>query len=181
MLFSNLLIAIAVTTLWPLGLLGVLAACAWLERRTLLPEEIVPRRIRQMESKPPEAVEAMVLEETAQVVAAYWSSTGRPLPAGGASETNGRPSDDETNGRPSDDLDAARPVPVQQRQLHGGLWPADAWRPPEPDQPAQATPSPAAPGQPVPAVEAQAQRAVPGRAARSAMRRKPTRGRHERR
>ncbi|HEV8651428.1 MAG TPA: hypothetical protein VG276_19030 [Actinomycetes bacterium] len=129
MLFSNLLVAIAVTTLWPLGLLGVLAACAWLERRTLIPEEIVPRRIRRMETKPPEEVEAMVLQETAHVVAAYWSSTGRPPPTGNAPEANG--------GRRSDELEAARPVPVQ--------------------------------------------RAFPGRAARAAMRRKPTRGRHERR
>jgi hypothetical protein len=81
MLFSNLLVAIALTVLFPLGLMGMLAASAWLERRTLATEEVVPRRLRRMERKPPEAVEAMVLEETAQVVAQYWSATGRPSPS----------------------------------------------------------------------------------------------------
>jgi hypothetical protein len=78
MLFSNLLVALALTVLFPLGLMGVLAAGEWLERRTLATEEVVPRRLRRMDSKPPEAVEAMVLEETAHVVAQYWSATGRP-------------------------------------------------------------------------------------------------------
>jgi hypothetical protein len=35
MLFSNLLVAIALTVLFPLGLMGMLAAGEWLERRTL--------------------------------------------------------------------------------------------------------------------------------------------------
>ena len=65
MLFSNLLVAIALTVLFPLGLMGLLAAGEWLERRTLATEE----------------VEAMVLEETAHVVAQYWSATGRSAPA----------------------------------------------------------------------------------------------------
>jgi hypothetical protein len=78
MLFSNLLVALALTVLFPLGLMGMLAAGEWLERRTLATEEVVPRRLRRMASKPPEAVEAMVLEETAHVVAQYWSATGRP-------------------------------------------------------------------------------------------------------
>jgi hypothetical protein len=78
MLFSNLLVALALTVLFPLGLMGVLAAGEWLERRTLATEEVLPRRLRHMDSKPPEAVEAMVLEETAHVVAQYWSATGRP-------------------------------------------------------------------------------------------------------
>ena len=78
MLFSNLLVAIALTVLFPLGLMGMLAASEWLERRTLATEEVLPRRLRRMERKPPEAVEAMVLEETAHVVAQYWSATGRP-------------------------------------------------------------------------------------------------------
>jgi hypothetical protein len=96
MLFSNLLVAIALTVLFPLGLMGMLAAGEWLERRTLAAEEVVPRRLRRMDSKPPEAVEAMVLEETAHVVAQYWSATGRPaseVPApevpAPASEANG--------------------------------------------------------------------------------------------
>jgi len=80
MLFSNLLVALALTVLFPLGLMGVLAASEWLERRTLAAEEVLPRRLRRMDGKPPEAVEAMVLEETAHVVAQYWSATGRPAP-----------------------------------------------------------------------------------------------------
>jgi len=98
MLFSNLLVAIALTVLFPLGLMGVLAASEWLERRTLAAEEILPRRLRRMDGKPPEEVEAMVLEETAQVVAQYWSATGRSAsdaPAAGA-PSNGPPS----NGAP---------------------------------------------------------------------------------
>jgi hypothetical protein len=78
MLFSNLLVALALTVLFPLGLMGMLAASEWLERRTLAAEEILPRRLQRMDGKPPEAVEAMVLEETAHVVAQYWSATGRP-------------------------------------------------------------------------------------------------------
>jgi len=93
MLFSNLLVAIALTVLFPLGLMGMLAAGEWLERRTLATEEVVPRRLRRMESQPPEAVEAMVLEETAHVVAQYWSATGRPASGpdgpGSAPATNG--------------------------------------------------------------------------------------------
>jgi hypothetical protein len=81
MLFSNLLVAIALTVLFPLGLMGLLAAGEWLERRTLATEEVMPRRLRRMDSKPPEEVEAMVLEETAHVVAQYWSATGRPASA----------------------------------------------------------------------------------------------------
>jgi hypothetical protein len=81
MLFSNLLVAIALTVLFPLGLMGLLAASEWLERRTLATEEVVPRRLRRMDAQPPEAVEAMVLEETAHVVAQYWSATGRSAPA----------------------------------------------------------------------------------------------------
>ena len=89
MLFSNLLVAIALTVLFPLGLMGMLAASEWLERRTLAAEEVVPRRLRRMASKPPEAVEAMVLEETAHVVAQYWSATGRPAPDPQAAHPNG--------------------------------------------------------------------------------------------
>jgi hypothetical protein len=80
MLFSNLLVAIGLTVLFPLGLMGLLAAGEWLERRTLAAEEVVPRRLRRMDTQPPEAVEAMVLQETAHVVAEYWSATGRPAP-----------------------------------------------------------------------------------------------------
>jgi hypothetical protein len=79
--FSNLLVAIALTVLFPLGLMGMLAAGEWLERRTLATEEVLPRRLRRMDAQPPEEVEAMVLEETAHVVAQYWSATGRPASA----------------------------------------------------------------------------------------------------
>jgi hypothetical protein len=95
MLFSNLLVAVALTVLFPLGLMGMLAAGEWLERRTLAAEEVLPRRLRRsMDSKPPEAVEAMVLEETAHVVAQYWSATGRqppdPLPRPARNGNGGR-------------------------------------------------------------------------------------------
>jgi hypothetical protein len=106
MLFSNLLVAIALTVLFPLGLMGMLTAGEWLERRTLATEEVVPRRLRRMDSKPPEAVEAMVLEETAHVVAEYWSATGRP--ASGAPTANG------------DRSAAPGPAPAPGRDGNGG-------------------------------------------------------------
>jgi hypothetical protein len=106
MLFSNLLVAIALTVLCPLGLMGMLAVGEWLERRTLAAEEVLPRRLRRMDGKPPEAVEAMVLEETAHVVAQYWSATGRPaaeapspeVPAPGAEANGGQPAAPSRNG-----------------------------------------------------------------------------------
>jgi hypothetical protein len=101
MLFSNLAVAIALTVLFPLGLMGVLAATEWLERRTLATEEVVPRRLRRMDGKPPEEVEAMVLEETAHVVAQYWSATGRPASEAPASDAS-------SNGQPADPAPGAR-------------------------------------------------------------------------
>jgi hypothetical protein len=103
MLFSNLLVAIALTVLFPLGLMGMLAASEWLERRTLAAEEVVPRRLRRMDRVPPEAVEAQVVEETAHVVAQYWSATGRPAPeapspAPEASTNGDRPATRSRNG-----------------------------------------------------------------------------------
>jgi hypothetical protein len=102
MLFSNLLVALALTVLFPLGLMGMLAASEWLERRTLATDEVVPRRLRRMDRKPPEAVEAMVLEETAHVVAQYWSATGRPTPPATANGDRPppaqRPADRPANG-----------------------------------------------------------------------------------
>ena len=82
----------------------------------------------------------MVLEETAQVVAAYWSSTGRQLPTG-APPPNG---------------EASRTASVPARA--NGRLPA------------------VANGRPADGPDG----AAPGRA-RSAMRRRPSRGRHERR
>jgi hypothetical protein len=80
-LFSNLPMAVALTIAWPLVLLGVLAACGWLERRTLVDEELVPGRRRRLDDELPEVIEAKLLEGTARVAAAYWSATGRRLPA----------------------------------------------------------------------------------------------------
>jgi hypothetical protein len=102
MLFSNLLVAIALTVLVPLGLMGMLVASEWLERRTLAAEEVLPRRLRRMDRKAPEAVEAMVLEETAHVVAEYWSATGRRV---GEASTNGA---------------RAQPPPAQPTRANGG-------------------------------------------------------------
>jgi hypothetical protein len=96
MLFSNLLVAIALVVLFPLGLMGMLAVSEWLERRTLAAEEVLPRRLRRMDGKAPEAVEAMVLEETAHVVAQYWSATGRP--AGGPPANGEQPAAAGGNG-----------------------------------------------------------------------------------
>jgi hypothetical protein len=111
MLFSNLLVAIGLTVLFPLGLMGLLAAGEWLERRTLAAEEVVPRRLRAMDAQPPEAVEAMVLEETAHVVAQYWSATGRPAPANG----------DQPAGAPPP---TPGPAPAPGPPPGLGLWPA---------------------------------------------------------
>ena len=77
MSFNNLLLAVALTVLWPLGLMGVLAAAEWLERRTLTAREAVPRRPRSTASAPPDAVQAEVVEEDADVAAASWPAAGR--------------------------------------------------------------------------------------------------------
>jgi hypothetical protein len=78
MSFSSLLFALAVVVAWPFMLFGLLAGSAWLERYTLDPEAVVPRRLHRMAGLPADVIEAMVAEETAQVVAAYWQATGRP-------------------------------------------------------------------------------------------------------
>jgi hypothetical protein len=80
---------------WPLWMLGLLAACAWLERRTLLPDEVVPRRIQRMDGSTPEAVEAMVFQETDDVVAVSANGQGRPA----------------TTAKPSAEQPAAPPEP----------------------------------------------------------------------
>lgn len=95
MLFGNLLFAIALTVVWPLWMLGLLAACAWLERRTLIPDEVVPRRIQRMDGSTPEAVEAMVFQETDDVVAVSANGQGRPA----------------TTAKPSAEQPAAPPEP----------------------------------------------------------------------
>ncbi len=83
MSFNNLLLAVALTVLWPLGLMGVLAAAEWLERRTLTAREAVPRRLRSPASTPPEtaqagmAVVAQAAVADAGVDAASWAGAGR--------------------------------------------------------------------------------------------------------
>jgi len=100
MSFNNLLLAVALTVLWPLGLMGVLAAAEWLERRTLTAREVVPRRPRSAASTPPEAAQpgmaevAEAAEADAGVAAASWavaSGAQGPVSPNGASE----PADDE--------------------------------------------------------------------------------------
>jgi hypothetical protein len=88
MLFSNLLFAVALTVLWPLGMLGLLAFCDWLERRTLVEEDVSPRRSRRGEGRPPEDVEAMVDAETSELVAGSWSAPAQPHV--GTAPSNGR-------------------------------------------------------------------------------------------
>jgi len=86
MSFNNLLLAVALTVLWPLGLMGVLAAAEWLERRTLTAREVVPRRPRPAASTPPETAQAGMAEvaEAAEadagVAAASWAVADRSSP-----------------------------------------------------------------------------------------------------
>jgi hypothetical protein len=166
MLFANLLFAIALTVVWPLGMLGLLAACAWLERRTLIPEEVVPRRIRRMAASTPEAVEAMVLQETHEVVAAYWSSPDHPY-VGAAPSSNGQRQPAADAKQPAAGPPATRPAPAATAPPAAGPGPADAG-------------PPATRPEAEPADQASKRRVVPGRAARLAGR-WPARGRHERR
>jgi hypothetical protein len=88
MLFSNLLFAVALTVLWPLGMLGLLAFCDWLERRTLVEEDVSPRPGRRVEGRPPEDVEAVVDAETSELVARSWSAPEHPYV--GTAPSNGR-------------------------------------------------------------------------------------------
>jgi hypothetical protein len=76
MSFNNLLLALALTVLWPLGLMGLLAAAEWLERRTLAPVEVAPRRLR------PAAVPAEPVQQHADEPATpTWPAAGvRGLP-----------------------------------------------------------------------------------------------------
>jgi hypothetical protein len=115
MLFSNLLFAVALTVVWPLGMLGLLGFCAWLERRTLVTDEVVPRRLRRMESKPPEDLEAMVDAETSQVVADYWSTPTRPY-LGRAPSPNGR-----RPATPAEQDASAAPAPQAQQVAPGRM------------------------------------------------------------
>jgi hypothetical protein len=95
MSFNNLLLAVTLTVLWPLGLMGVLAAAEWLERRTLAAEEVVSSRLRTTAGRPPAAVEAGAVEEPVDVdtAVASWPVADRSLTADGGAEAaaGGRP------------------------------------------------------------------------------------------
>jgi hypothetical protein len=67
MSLNNLLLAVTLTVLWPLGLMGVLAAAEWLERRTMAAEEVVSRRLRATAGRPPAPVGTGVVEEPVDV------------------------------------------------------------------------------------------------------------------
>ena len=89
MSFNNLLLALALTVLWPLGLMGLLAAAEWLERRTLAPVEVAPRRPRPAagdaaETMPSAAVPAELVQEDADdlATAAWPAAEVRGLPGG---------------------------------------------------------------------------------------------------
>jgi hypothetical protein len=94
MSFNNLLLAVALTVLWPLVLMGVLAAAEWLERRTLTAREIGPRGPRPAASAPPEPVPAATgatagvaaadagTAEDAGRPASSWAVAGRGGPGG---------------------------------------------------------------------------------------------------
>ena len=100
MSFNNLLLAVTLTVLWPLGLMGVLAAAEWLERRTLA-AEFAPRRLRPTASTPPEAVETEVVEPAADLAAATGPAAGRPV-------------------SPDDGVEAAGSERLAARRLGGG-------------------------------------------------------------
>jgi hypothetical protein len=79
-LFSNVPLILLLVVTWPLVLLGLVVACEWLERRTFAPKAPDPPRPRLRQARP-EQVEKLVLEETAEVVARYWSAAGESAPA----------------------------------------------------------------------------------------------------
>jgi hypothetical protein len=86
MSFNNLLLALALTVLWPLVLMGVLAAAEWLERRTLTARELAPRSLRPAASAPEPLKAAMAaMAEGAEDDAgasASWAVTDRGAPGG---------------------------------------------------------------------------------------------------
>ena len=109
MSFNNLLLAVALTVLWPLGLMGVLAAAEWLERRTLTAMEVVPRRLRSAASTPPGTAQAEVAEAAeadAGVAAASWAVAGRSSPG----EAQGPVSSDSASEAADNERLAARRV-----------------------------------------------------------------------
>jgi hypothetical protein len=87
MSFNNLLLALGLTVLWPLGLMGLLAAAEWLERRTLATVEVAPRRLRPpnapTDTTPTAAVPAEPVQEDAEAATTAWPAAGvRGLPGG---------------------------------------------------------------------------------------------------
>ena len=93
MAFNNLLLALALTVLWPLVLMGLLAGAEWVERRTLNGGEAAPRGLRPALSAPPEPAQggmAGVAEADAGVPAAPWSAAGRGAPGGSPDGPPGR-------------------------------------------------------------------------------------------
>jgi hypothetical protein len=89
MSFNNLLLALALTVLWPLVLMGVLAAAEWLERRTLTARELAPRGLRPAASTPEPLKAAMAAmaegaegAEADTGASASWAVTDRAAPGG---------------------------------------------------------------------------------------------------
>jgi hypothetical protein len=91
MSFNNLLLALALTVLWPLVLMGVLAAAEWLERRTLTGREVAPRGLRPALSAPPEAAQAGMAgaAEANAGLPAAWAVASRAAPGGPRDEAPG--------------------------------------------------------------------------------------------
>jgi hypothetical protein len=82
MSFNNLLLALALTVLWPLVLMGVLAAAEWLERRTLTAREPASRGLRPASAPPGPVPAAMAGAAEADAGAASWAVAGRGAPGG---------------------------------------------------------------------------------------------------
>jgi hypothetical protein len=120
MSFNNLLLALALTVLWPLVLMGVLAAAEWLERRTLTARELAPRSLRPAASTPEplRAAMAAVAEgaEDDAGASASWAVAGRGAPGG----THGGSPDGPRGGAPASPRGAGA--------FGGGADPADGDR-----------------------------------------------------
>jgi hypothetical protein len=113
MSFNNLLLALALTVLWPLVLMGMLAAAEWLERRTLNGGEVAPRGLRPVLSAPPEPAQAGGDGD----LPAAWAVASRNAPGAAA---GGLP--EEAPGREPFDggADAAERERVAARRAAGG-------------------------------------------------------------
>jgi hypothetical protein len=88
--FNNLLLAVALTVLWPLVLMGLLAAAEWLERRTLPPGEVIPSAPRPATApEPAEATGAAATPAAPAVPAASWALARGAAPDGTGSGPGG--------------------------------------------------------------------------------------------